>query len=247
LRRHLFTSDSIYGNCSVLSPEGVLMFRCDNKKLNWYLKRDLATIVGDNTIKLNFVPNGLGNSGRSYGSQVMENKCVNCGCTKDLTRHHVVPFCYRKFFPLEIKSHNFHDVLPMCVECHSKYERIADDLKMELAEIYQAPINGINIKAVDYKYVKIAKTLLSESNIPKSRVLYLRNKIKDKFGIKRLTKNKIIEISKTTYNICLMTHGEIVVKKIDNTQSFIETWRKHFVKNNSCQFLPENWNIKYEF
>lgn len=35
----------IYGNCQVLSPEGHLMFRCESKKANWYLKRDLAQIV----------------------------------------------------------------------------------------------------------------------------------------------------------------------------------------------------------
>jgi hypothetical protein len=32
----------IYGNYQVFSPDNVLMFRCDEKKANWYLDRDLA-------------------------------------------------------------------------------------------------------------------------------------------------------------------------------------------------------------
>ena len=51
----------IYGNCQVLSPEGHLMFRCESKKANWYLKRDLADIITDEplVIKLKFQPNDL--------------------------------------------------------------------------------------------------------------------------------------------------------------------------------------------
>ena len=75
------TSNLIYGNCCVLSPEGILMFRCNTKKVNWYLNRGLASIVSDDplTIKLNFTPNGLGNHNKGYGLSKMHNKCVNCG------------------------------------------------------------------------------------------------------------------------------------------------------------------------
>ncbi len=244
------TSNLIYGNCCVLSPEGILMFRCNTKKVNWYLNRGLASIVSDDplTIKLNFTPNGLGNHNKGYGLSKMHNKCVNCGTEEGLTKHHVVPISYRKFFSEEIKSHNFHDVLPMCVECHEKYERKADEYKKELASKYDAPIDGviINRSDVPIKYIKMALALIKDSKIPSRRRSDMRNKIKSQFNLKRLTKKKIKKISEIKSTIVKKTHGEVVVSKISDIPLFIESWRTHFVQNNECNHLPENWNINYK-
>ena len=237
----------IYGNCKVLSPDGILMFRCDDKKANWYLKRNLAEIIESPTlvIRLKFQPRGLGNHGKPFGLTEMENKCVNCGSTNELNRHHVVPYCYRKFFPLNFKSHNFHDVLAMCVSCHEKYERIADKLKKELSIKYEAPINGevSNNKDV-IRYIKMSTTLLKDGKIPKSKINKLKDIIKKGLGILRLSKKKLEEISSTKSITVKRTHGEIVMSKVTDLQKFIEMWRTHFIENNKCDFLPSNWNIK---
>ena len=238
----------IYGNCQVLSPDGILMFRCDEKKANWYLNRDLGEVVNSSplTVKLKFEPRGLGNHNKCFGLSEMGNRCVTCGDEEYLTRHHVVPYCYRRYFPLELKSHNFHDVLSLCSNCHDKYERKADELKEKLASIYNAPVGGEVESKVDIvKYTKMATTLLSDiPNIPKSRILFLRNEIKDFFKIKRLTKQRLKKISEIKSTIVRKTHGEIVISKIDDIQSFVEMWRKHFIDNNDCKHLPEKWNVK---
>jgi hypothetical protein len=176
----------------------------------------------------------------------MGNRCVTCGNEEYLTRHHVVPYCYRRYFPLELKSHNFHDVLSLCSNCHDKYERKADELKEKIASIYNAPVGGEVESKVDIiKYTKMATTLLSDiPNIPKSRILFLRNEIKDFFKIKRLTKKRLKKISEIKSTIVRKTHGEIVISKIDDIQSFVEMWRKHFIDNNDCKHLPEKWNVK---
>lgn len=239
----------IYGNCQVLSPEGILMFRCDNKKANWYLNRNLAEVVNSSplTIKLNFQPRGLGNHNKEFGLTEMNNKCVCCGTEEYLTRHHVVPYCYRKFFPLKLKSHNFHDVLSLCVSCHEKYERSADRLKEFLANEYNAPINGETIDNKDLiKVSKIASTLLKEdlSKLPKSRIHELKSTIKSKSNIKRLTSKKLEELAKLKITILERTHGQIVMEQITDIQSFVEMWRDHFVTNNKCQYLPRDWSVK---
>lgn len=231
----------------MLSPDDILMFRCDEKKINWYLKRGLAEIVNQNplTAKLKFNPRGLGNYSRTFGLTEMSNNCVVCGTTEFLTKHHVVPYCYRKHFPLELKSHNFHDVLSMCVNCHESYERKADNLKAELSETYSAPINGesVNNKAT-VRLSKMAVTLLKDNvYIPRSRILYLKSEIKKSLFIKRLTKRRLINISKTKTFVS-RTHGEIVMSKVKDIQKFIELWREHFISNNECKFLPKDWNIK---
>jgi hypothetical protein len=239
----------IYGNCTVYSPDGYLMFRCDNKKANWYLKRNLAKISQKDplSIVLKFVPKGLGNHNKPFGLSEMNNRCVNCGTEFFLTRHHVVPICYRKHFPLNLKSHNFHDVLSVCMDCHESYERKATELKRELGDKYNAPINGICLDNRHLlKTIKNCNTILrGTSGIPKDRVDDINNEIREFLG-RDFTNDDIIKISETKQTILEKTHGQVVMEKITDIQSFIEMWREHFIKNNECKYLPTNWNIKSE-
>lgn len=237
----------LYGNCQVFSPDGHLMFRCNDKKANWYLHRGLASIINEEplSIKLSFSPNGLGNHDKPFGLNEMHNKCVVCGTEEFLTRHHVVPICYRKFFPLNMKSHNFHDVLSLCMDCHDSYERKADVLKSELADRYEASLNGIYTKDIDLiKIIKKCNTLLRDtSSIPENRVNEMKKEVRKYLG-RDYTNEDLIEIcSSQTMNV-EKTHGQIVIEKTDDIQEFIEMWRKHFIENNDCKFLPDNWNIK---
>lgn len=246
----IYTNGIIYGNHQVLSPDGILMFRCNEKKINWYLSKNLAEVVSNNPyiIRLKFKPNGLGNYNKGFGLSEMNNICVNCGKSSQLNRHHVVPYCYRRYFPIELKSHNFHDVLSLCVDCHVAYERKADELKEKLAIIYNAPING-EVERSDnlIKYIKIAKTLYGNtSTIPSGRVEILKKDIKSFFGIKRLSKARLKKISEIKHMVIKKTHGEIVISKVNDIQNFVEMWREHFINNNECKYLPENWNIKYK-
>lgn len=245
----------IYGNCQVVY-DGILMFRCEKKRADWYLKtldrqtgEPIGELVSEDpyTVKLKFKPKGLGNHNKEFGLTEMSNKCVSCGTEEYLTRHHVVPYCYRKFFPLSLKSHNFHDVLAMCVSCHEKYERSADKLKEQLSIEYNAPINGETTGSKDLiKFTKIATTLLKDdlTKVPRLRVRKMKRSLKKKFKIDRLTKKKLEEISKTQVTITKRTHGEIVMSCVTNIQQFVEMWRRHFVESSDCPFLPKNWSVK---
>lgn len=244
----------IYGNCQVVY-DGILMFRCEKKRADWYLKtidkqtgEPIGELISEDpyTVRLKFKPKGLGNHNKEFGLTEMSNRCVCCGTEEYLTRHHVVPYCYRKFFPLSLKSHNFHDVLALCVSCHEKYERNADKLKEQLSVEYNAPINGETIGNKDLiKFTKIATTLLNDlTKVPRLRVRKMKRSLKKKFRIDRLTKKKLEEISKFKITIVKRTHGEIVMSNVTNIQQFVEMWRRHFVDNNDCPFLPENWSVK---
>jgi hypothetical protein len=236
----------IYGNCQVISPDDFLMFRCDLKKANWYLNRNLAEVIQESPlkIKLNFNPRGLGNHDKPFGLSTMDNKCVNCGTESFLTRHHVVPICYRKHFPLNMKSHNFHDVLSMCMDCHESYERKADNLKKELGEQYNAPLNGVySHNKILLKAIKNCNTILRGTDgIPDDRVEEIKSQIREFLG-RDFMKSDLIEISGVKKNILEKTHGQIVMEQIGDIQSFIELWRNHFVEHNECKYLPSNWDV----
>jgi len=235
----------IYGNWRVLSPEGILMFRCDEKKAMWYVNRDLGEITQDSEVKLKFNPNGLGNHQKHYGLNEMDNICVVCGTNEFLTRHHVVPYCYRKYFPLEIKSHNFHDVLSLCVDCHENYEVRAREYKNKLAVLYNAPLNGDLFLDKDLIRAKrLASSLVNFIQyMPKDRISKIKSELKNILGVKKLHNSRIHSLLKIDMKNSNKNHGEIVVSKLDNINDFMSSWRSHFIVNNECKYLPKNWKI----
>lgn len=247
----------LYGNCRVYSPDGELMFLCVEKKVKWYLSRNLAIVIGEDPIeiRLKFQPKGIGNNGDKFFLAEKKNKCVVTGSEyiRELTKHHVVPHCYRKFMPDEVKSNNSHDVIPICVESHFEYEReYADKLKLKLAEKYNAPIEAN--QAINKDWLNVLRSSYAlvqhEGKIPKKRVKFLKDTIKNNMGIKRLTQKEIERLSKIPIKGIVETkdtHGFIVVKQIikeGKIQEFIEMWRKDFIDNMKPKYMPKYWDIK---
>lgn len=243
------------------------MFCCEEKRIKWYLNRNLAEKTKEEplTIRLKFIPKGLGNHNRPFGLYEMENRCVNCGSEEYLTRHHVVPICYRRHFPEKWKTHNCHDVLSLCRDCHEEYERKADQLKENLAKIYGVSLSGIILKynvvgneSIRHNRITVHESqmrkIISNCNlllrtdldgIPESRIREVIEEVRNFFG-REYTKSDLQEISKMKPTILQKTHGEVVVGNLKDIQSFIEMWRKHFVENNRCLHMPKNWSINHK-
>lgn len=124
-------------NWKVFHPNGRHMFTCGEKKAFWYLERDLAKLIGKKKIKLTFVPKGNGfEDNEEFGRNVRIARCVVSGLEENLQRHHIVPYCYRTYFPEEFKSKNHHDVVLINHQIHSQYEQKAIEYKDEIARIY---------------------------------------------------------------------------------------------------------------
>ena len=45
----------------------------------------------------------------------------------------MVPACYRRSFPVHLKSHRSHDVVLLCFDCHERASQAADRLKHAIA------------------------------------------------------------------------------------------------------------------
>jgi len=247
-----FSTNKIYENYSVLHPDGTLMFRCGIKKFRWYVNKGLADIINPKTIRLTFIPNGKGYQGHKFYLQYRENKCAVCGTEKDLSKHHVVPYCYRKFFPKDLKNHNYHDVLPLCISCHTRYE-IEHSVKRReyLARIYHAPIQGAVTKPdinIDTRAIKNAFALIHYgSSIPISRKQVMMEQISDSLKGNIPTPEKIKELSEigpliNCQSKYYKTHGLLVMEHIRDLQSFVEDWRRHFVNRMKPEYLPIGWD-----
>lgn len=242
----------IYGNCRILSPEGKLLCLCLPKKANWYLDRDLAEIVEEDplTIKLNFQPQGNWQEGDDYSLSAKENKCVVCNTEEDLTSHHIVPYCYRKFFPKEIKSHNSHDVVPICIKHHTEYEEnYAIKLKQYLATVYNAPIDVEFHNKTDLGLVVRYARLLQNKfdKLPYKRKREIINFIREYHGeFGRLRQIILLYSSVDLRETKNESHGEIVVKQLIETNSiqiFVENWRNHFIESMQPRYMPKHWDL----
>ena len=130
-------------NWKVYHPSGRHMFTCGEKKAYWYLERNLAKLTGERMIELTFIPKGNGfEDDEEFGRSSRIVQCVVTGISEGLQRHHIVPYCYRTYFPEIYKSKNHHDVVLMNFEIHSEYEQKANAFKDEIARIYNVKTIG---------------------------------------------------------------------------------------------------------
>jgi len=246
----------LYDNCSVQSPNGVEMFRCNKAKINWYLRKNLADIVENQerlTIRLKFEPKGLGWAGDDFYLQDRQNCCCVCGAAERLTKHHVVPHSYREHMDTKEKESNYYDVLPLCVDCHTKYEYHATERKKELAKLYNAPMNGINNPCTSAASLYATTLIKHGKKIPTSRKQEMLDKISFEVG-RKIQENEVHEFAKIHRRAYkhpqYRSHSQLVldcVKSAKKMQSFVEDWRKHFVDIMKPKFLPPQWEVSRDF
>ncbi|MFW5847766.1 MAG: hypothetical protein ACOCVF_02490 [bacterium] len=138
-------------NWKVFHPNGKHMFTCGEKKAYWYLERELAKNIGKKKIQLTFEPKGDGfESDEEFGLAGRIVQCVVSGEKEELQRHHIVPYCYRSWFPEEYKSKNHHDVVLVTYKIHEQYEMHASRFKDQLALEYGVP----SLKECNLNYTK---------------------------------------------------------------------------------------------
>lgn len=138
-------------NWEVYHPDGTHMFTCGEKKATWYLERDLAKRTADGKIMLTFEPKGNGfEANEVFGKSVREAICVVTGEPDGLQRHHIVPYCYRTYFPEKYKSKNHHDVVLINHERHSEYEQEATKYKDVIARMFD--VKTITEFNMDYTF-----------------------------------------------------------------------------------------------
>lgn len=240
-------SKKIYGNFIILSPNGDFLCRCNEEKVDWYLGRNLAEKIDENTIKLKFEPKGNGKKDDPFYSQERKNECCICGGSDDLSKHHVVPYCFRKHFPKEIKAHSSHDILPICRSCHDIYEKHAYKFKIELSKKYNCSMRGRWI-VIDEKSNEIKKSAIKilKNDIPKKEKKKCKKIIQKYIGKKEITQEdlkKVLKIKTEVKSDGFVEYGQFIVNSVNPLEDFIITWRKHFISTMKPQFLPEYWDV----
>jgi cytochrome c553 len=243
------SQSSIYESFSMLHVDGTLMCYCTEKRAKWYVKRGLAKWVTPNQFQLNFVPGGHGKSEKPFYTQPMENKCVVCGATENLNKHHVVPYVFRSRLPLQYKESNHHDVLATCVDCHEAYEDHATRYKQDLAAL-----SGVSINGSMTEEQKENRKIVSARNFVEK---YDSGQLLDDNGnIIPVPEEKLKQLRVTAahdLNDYISHPGAVWADKImddvlkeDRLAEFMRAWRQHFIDYANPQHLPNHWSVDHD-
>lgn len=241
-------SEPLYGNCLIVAPDGQPLCRTNEKKIRWYVDRNLGEIIVQKplTLRLAFEPQGRKGADDPYTISDKNNECVVCGNPKNITRHHVVPKCFRKFFPSEFKDHALYDVLILCIDCHKIYEIYAFEKKQRIAEKLNVSVHGSSLKSNgDFVNARAgAYVLLNfKEKIPLPRREELLARIKKYFGKDDITEEDMRAVVDSDGRY--VPFGKVVVESLDSIENFIKEWREHFVETMQPRHLPAYWRIDH--
>eukprot|EP01133_Synstelium_polycarpum_P018140 gene18140-21684_t len=242
---------TLYDNCLMYGPDGVLLCNISKKKVKWYLDRDLATITLENplTIVLKFQPKGNGHADDQYYLSNKENRCVVCGSEKRILRHSIVPHSYRQYLPVDIKSHSSHDVVILCCECHFAMNRRLHFMKMMIASQYGVPLDNNQTSVI------VDKDLLRDKKkkftIPDERLQEFKASVLKHFNKEELEESDVVQLMESNpkqRNEDYVSHEQRVMNKVlqdgrDGIKKFIKAWRKNFIDTVQPRFLNEHWSV----
>jgi hypothetical protein len=237
---------SYYDNIAVLSDKDESLGFINTKRAEKFLSWGIMVWVEENRVlKMTREPTG-GIVRHKTLITPRKNVCVVCGTNDDCSFHHIVPRCYKKYFPNSLKSHNNYDVMLMCIPCHRKYERVAYEFKKQLAEKYGTEsVSDMSSEARTKSYaVESASTLLKHgTKMPSYRIAQLQQNIKKFIKKELLTERDITEIAllrpeKKTASSYLVAQK---LKTEEEIKKFIITWREHFLNTMKPKFMPDFW------
>lgn len=177
-----------------------------------------------------------------------DDTCCVCGGPQRLTRHHVVPGCYRGPLHHDRNYHDFYDILIVCADCHDRYEKVhARRLRHELCKRYGVPIEDAGMVWPEgHEAMRAAGALVRHGGrIPAERIAKLQANIASHLGrepreadMLRLAEMRWQPMQGPDY----ASHGELLVARIEDMQAFWRMWRTHFTEKMKPRFLPSDWD-----
>jgi len=268
--KHPIRKSQLYYNCQLMSPEGYILCKCDLKKVQWYLDRNLGEIVQEDplTLKLKFDPKGKGHAGDPYYMSAKENKCVGCGSTELLSKHSIIPHSYRCHLPTKYKSRTSHDIVLLCQRCQYTMTLTVGTLKNSILRELSAHLPPLPAKkfVVDSNIAKAraAGTALrknTDNTIPPKRVAELTQVIKNFYQKEDITEDDILKASKLDprqelqaiqENEQPITEDEAIAKHISSKGEqaileFVIRWRQNFLSTLRPTHMPQHWDVNHDF
>uniref|UniRef100_A0A6A7FVP8 Exonuclease 3'-5' domain-containing protein 2-like n=1 Tax=Hirondellea gigas TaxID=1518452 RepID=A0A6A7FVP8_9CRUS len=260
-RAYSLRKTPLYHNSLLWAPDNEPLCTVDPKKAYWYVNNDLGEVVQEEPliVRLTFEPTGRpqkeGSDGYFYLNE-RQNMCVVCGKDWSYIRKNIIPHEYRKHFPEILKSHQNHDVVLLCTDCHQLSNQRDSFLRYKLADRHNAPIgNATDVKVVvngGLKVIKSAGNALERNSyrMPASRIKELQDKLKEFFQTDDLTPELISKASVldvVEVNSSYEPHGLRVYKYYEHIGiiHFEKLWRENFLETMNPEHMPDGWSVTH--
>jgi len=238
--------DPPYFNGTIIAPDGKVLCRADKKRIDWYLRKGLAEKVPEGeglTIRLLFEPDGVGEYGDEYMLSSHANACVVCGSEECLTMHHIVPYHYRRGFPEKFKVHSSYDILPLCVQCHQRYEDFANEFcKVVNAEGVPCDQYRTETNNLVHGAVMAAKALVDYGQrIPEDRKAVLKARVGEALGKEAVSDEDVVAALGLQWQTLVPMNLRILAP--EELEPFVRRWRAHFLEKMQPRFMPKGWTV----
>jgi hypothetical protein len=205
-------------------------------------------MVDENTIRLNFEPSGRRGTEDPLLMDGKPNICVVCGTNENLTRHHIIPYCFIRHMCLEYKVDIIRDIFPLCEECHNQYETIVQEHRREWTQQLGVGISGIP----DEEMRRVRRAMGSASavknyshKIPAKNLTELKEHVKEFLGKDEITEEDLDNVCnyKITERPDYVSFSEAVAQSVTDYNDFARQWREHFVKTMKPKYMPDAWKV----
>lgn len=227
-------SANLYDNIELYHPNGKLMCFLNKRRLNWYIKKNLAINIGTNKFQLLFEPKGTGENLEVL--QPIKNICVISGNGDNLTRHHVVPKQFRQYFRLDYKDKNSFDIVLLTRILHDEYEKHATELKNRLFEDYSVKLKEFYSDFIIARKFYYIMNNINFEKIPHTQQIYIQMKLE---GIKEMWNLKNEDFKFTSPYQINNVNKKIV--EVIGEELLIILWKYHFIKYCQPKYLPDWW------
>ncbi|AYV81003.1 MAG: exonuclease 3'-5' domain-containing protein 2 isoform X1 [Harvfovirus sp.] len=231
-----------YDNFEIYSPDNELLGFCARAKFDWYLTKNLAEKFSETQLKLKFEPN-YRTQDRDPSSKRL-NICYVCLAEENLQKFHIIPSVFKKKLPIEWKSHNSSDILPLCEECATDASREMDELRRELEDEFE--ISDENFIDKDKVLLKsLAKKILGARShgIVEKGHLERMNKILGR----EVTNEELEQFSDCDVSISYMgskSSAEHITKQFiekNKIKELMLRWKQHFIDRMNPMEIPEDY------
>lgn len=153
--------------------------------------------------------------------------------------------------PIEYKGHNSHDVVPLCVECHSIYEDKSFEKKKILADEAGVSVYGSGIEELKryYRLRSLSTAVaLHGDKMPSERRRELLDSIRDLYGSEP-DFDEVVRLSRIDpkKEVNYVTFGKSVADRVIDHNDFARSWRQHFMDVMKPKFMIEHWRVDRKF
>jgi hypothetical protein len=220
------------------------------KKLRWYVNQGLADQVCEDppTIRLRFEPSGRRGLDDPLLLDGKPNVCVVCGCTENLTRHHIIPYCFIKYMALEYKVDIIRDIFPLCRPCHNDYEAKSYEKRLKMADDMGVCVHGIandEIRKVRHAMGAASALVHHKDKMPTERREELFQIVRDFIGKQEITDEdlNLVKRYKIKDREDYVNFSKFVAHGVADYNEFAKEWRTHFVDTMQPKYMPDKWKI----